>query len=65
MDPVASTNHTLQLYTTTANLTGAYNVGALAGVLYGIQVASGVVIAMSYVASDEGAFVALDDTPSL
>lgn len=50
------------MYTTTANLTIAYNVGAAAGMMLGVQVASGVVIAMSYVASEDASFSMLDGT---
>ena len=48
------------LYSTSSNLTVAYNVGAMAGVLYAVQVSSGIVVAMSYVASEEYSFSALD-----
>lgn len=48
------------MYSTTANLTIAYNIGAGAGMMYVVQVGSGVVIAMSYVASEEYSFSTLD-----
>ena len=48
------------MYSAPAALTVSYNVGALAGVMYGMQVASGITVAMSYVASDAAAFHALD-----
>lgn len=48
------------MYSTTSNLTVAYNVGAMGGVMYTMQVISGVVIAMSYVASEEYSFPTLD-----
>lgn len=51
---------TLVMYSTTANLTLAYNVGAMGGVMYALQVSSGIVIAMSYVASEDYSFPALD-----
>ena len=40
---------TLCLYSTTANLTIAYNVGAIDGMTYALHVSSGVIIAMSYI----------------
>ena len=60
VDPVVPLQSMLTIYSTTANLSVAYNVGATAGVSYAIQVSSGVVIAMSYVASDDHAFGTLD-----
>jgi len=59
-DPLVLMQGTLVMYSTTSNLTVAYNVGAAGGVMYGMQVTSGLVIAMSYVASDEGSFSTLD-----
>ena len=53
------------MYSTTSNLTIAYNVGAMGGVMYTLQVVSGVVIAMSYVASEEYSFPTLDITYSV
>ena len=46
-------------YSTSAALSAAYNLGALAGILYAVQLSSGVLIAMSYVASED-AYSALD-----
>ena len=46
-------------YSTSASLSAAYNLGALAGILYTVQLSSGVLIAMSYVASED-AYSALD-----
>ena len=56
---------TLVLYSTSANLTVAYNLGATGGMVFGIQVLSGVIIAMSYVASDDYSFSTLDPTPTV
>jgi len=50
----------LCIYSTTANITIAYNVGAIGGVMLCIQIASGVLVAMTYVASDVDSFMALD-----
>nr|ATQ37454.1 apocytochrome b [Diplonema ambulator] len=51
---------TICTYSTHANLSTAYNMGAAAGIMLAVQIASGVLIAMSYVASDAEAFSALD-----
>ena len=48
------------MYSTSSSLTIAYNVGAMAGVLYAVQLSSGVIIAMSYVASEDASFSTLD-----
>lgn len=47
-------------YSVTANLTIAYNLGAIGGVMLGLQITSGVLVAMTYVASDTQSFTALD-----
>jgi quinol-cytochrome oxidoreductase complex cytochrome b subunit len=60
VDPVVPVHGMLSIYSTTSNLTVAYNVGATAGVSYALQVSSGLVIAMSYVASDAMSFCTLD-----
>ncbi len=60
LDPVAPFYGALCVYSTSASLTVAYNVGALAGTFYAMQMASGIVIAMSYEASSAGAFMSLD-----
>ena len=59
-DPVHSMHTSLVVYATTANLTVCYNLGGLAGMLYGIQVLSGISMALSYVAEDSMAFCSLD-----
>ncbi len=64
LDPVTPLYGALCVYSTSANLTVAYNAGALAGTFYALQMASGIVIAMSYEASPAGAFVSLDDVAS-
>ena len=51
---------TLCIYSTSSNLTVCYNLGATAGVLYALQVFSGISIAMSYCSSDTHAFIVLD-----
>ena len=51
----------LCIYSTTANITIAYNLGAIGGVMLGLQIASGVLVAMTYVASDEQSFATLDE----
>jgi len=50
----------LCIYSTTANITIAYNLGAIGGVMLGLQIASGVLVAMTYVASDDQSFATLD-----
>ena len=50
----------LCLYSTSANITLAYNLGAIGGVMYGLQVTSGILVAMTYVASDDHSFSTLD-----
>ena len=60
VDPIAPLHSSLVAYTTSANLSIAYNLGAIGGTMYMLQVASGVVIAMSYVASEDHSFSALD-----
>lgn len=50
----------LCIYSVTANLTIAYNLGAMGGVMLGLQILSGILVAMTYVASDEQSFTALD-----
>jgi len=52
----------LCIYSVTANLTIAYNLGAIGGVMLGLQIASGILVAMTYVASDECSFAALDQS---
>lgn len=47
-------------YSTHANLSIVYNMGAAAGIMLAIQIGSGIVIAMSYVASADVAFSTLD-----
>ena len=65
LSDIAVTIHaTGVMYSTTANLTIAYNVGAGAGMMYTIQLVSGIAIAMSYVASEDYAFPTLDCTGS-
>jgi quinol-cytochrome oxidoreductase complex cytochrome b subunit len=59
-DPVVPISGMLVLYTTSANITIAYNLGAIGGMAYGLQVASGILVAMTYVASDEYSFPTLD-----
>ena len=51
---------TLHIYSTSSNITLAYNTGALAGMMFSIQVLSGIIIAMSYVAQEELSFATLD-----
>lgn len=48
------------MYSTTSNLTISYNLGAIGGVLYVMQVSSGLCVAMSYVASETESFHTLD-----
>jgi quinol-cytochrome oxidoreductase complex cytochrome b subunit len=48
------------VYSTSANLTVMYNLGACAGTLYVMQVVSGITMGMSYVASEVDAFITLD-----
>lgn len=47
-------------YSTHSNLSVSYNLGASAGVMLALQIGSGILIAMSYVASAEQAFLTLD-----
>ena len=48
------------IYSPTAALTVSYNLGAIAGVAYGCQTASGILMAMVYCGSEEHAYAALD-----
>jgi len=50
----------LCIYSVTANLTIAYNLGAIGGMMLALQIASGILVAMTYVASDAHSFTALD-----
>jgi hypothetical protein len=59
MDVMLLVQGTLCIYSAPAALTAAYNVGALASLMYGLQVVSGLLVAMSYVASSD-AFHTLD-----
>jgi len=59
-DPVVPISGMLVVYSTSANITIAYNLGAIGGMAYGLQVASGILVAMTYVASDEYSFPTLD-----
>nr|ADP88933.1 apocytochrome b [Diplonema papillatum]APQ44781.1 apocytochrome b [Diplonema papillatum] len=59
LDIVLVAQGTLAMYSAPAALTASYNVGAMAAVMYAMQVLSGIMVAMSYVASD-AAFHALD-----
>ena len=53
----------LSQYSTTATLTLSYNLGAVAGTAYGLQVLSGLLMATVYVASETYAFHVLDRVP--
>lgn len=59
-DPVLPIQSMLCLYSTSANITLAYNLGAIGGVMYGLQVGSGILVGMTYVASDDYSFSTLD-----
>ena len=59
-DPVLPVQSMLCIYSTTANITLAYNLGAIGGVMYSLQVGSGILVAMTYVASDDHSFSTLD-----
>lgn len=59
-DPAIPVQSMLCLYSTSANITLAYNLGAIGGVMYGLQVTSGILVAMTYVASDDHSFATLD-----
>ena len=59
MDALLMLQGMLCTYSTSAALSASYNLGAIAGVLYTVQLSSGVAIAMSYVASED-AYSALD-----
>ena len=61
-DPLGGIQGIVSIYTTHANLTLAYNMGALGGMALGVQITSGVLVGMTYVASDADAFVGLDPT---
>ena len=50
----------LCMYSTTANITIAYNLGAIGSTMFVLQVASGILVGMTYVASETHAFTALD-----
>ena len=65
VDPLVVLHGNLCIYSTSANLTVAYNMGAMVGVMFGVQVASGVCIAMSYVASEVMSFPALDQCDTI
>ena len=41
-DPCTLLHSTLSMYSTTANLTIAYNIGAIGGMMYALQVSSGI-----------------------
>ena len=60
VDPLVVPHGSLCVYTTSGNLTVSYNLGAIGGMLYGLQVASGLCVAMSYVASEALSFPTLD-----
>ena len=62
-DPLVTLHGSLCIYSTSASLTIAYNLGAIGGILYGMQVGSGLCVAMSYVASEEYSFPTLDASP--
>ena len=59
-DPSTPVHSMLCIYSTTANITLAYNLGAIGSMMYGLQVGSGILVGMTYVASDAQAFYALD-----
>ena len=59
-DPVVPVHGMLSIYTTSSNLTLAYNIGAAAGICFSVQVISGVLVALTYVASDACSFSTLD-----
>jgi len=61
-DPSIPVQSMLCIYSTTANITIAYNLGAIGGVMLGLQIASGILVAMTYVASDDNSFAALDQS---
>ena len=50
----------MSMYSPTAALSVAYNLGAIAGMAYGIQSISGVLMAMMYCGLEEHAYAALD-----
>ena len=52
--------HVGGMYSTTAGLTIAYNVGATAGLCYIVQVISGVVMVMVYATTEDAAYHSLD-----
>ena len=60
LDPVAPVYSSACIYSTSANLTIAYNMGVLSLVFYAMQVGSGVLMAMAYNASTDHAFIVLD-----
>ena len=60
LDLLLQAQHMLSMYHTSSTLTVAYNAGAAAGTMYGIQVASGVVAAMHYTACDSISFSIVD-----
>ena len=62
-DPLLVLHTTLSMYSTTSSLSVAYNLGAMSGVMLSVQVISGIIIAMSYVASEVDAFMVLDTLP--
>ena len=59
-DPLGGIQGMVSIYTTHANLTLAYNLGAMGGVALGFQIGSGILVGMTYVASDSDAFTGLD-----
>jgi hypothetical protein len=59
-DVVLSTERMLVLYTCTSSLPITYNAGAMAGVMYGAQVLSGVLMCMLYSADEHTAYALLD-----
>ena len=59
-DPVLPVHSMLCIYSTSSNITIAYNLGAIGGTMLAIQITSGILVGMTYVASDEQSFTTLD-----